>query len=273
VKDEQKRERQVQLLQLIFRGILTPVLEFAELEVVSSSKPPQLPDDFDRFLTGSKTVEAKPVSHKTHSFWLDTTFDHFMDTCVSICLQSGEEFGEDILLEEIFAMLNNCLQSDSGSLAVRGLRRLEQLLTGDLKVSRLTDETWATVSHMLRRCLKVRSLPKAIPTGSANAGAVATSDEQKTDDNGTNPELEQKEAIREFVMEDNMLADRRYIGSNAVMVIGALLGGERFAKSLGLRWRLFLVTALGKAIPDWEYAAKLITENHSKGKHHKTSNP
>lgn len=272
VKDELKREKQVQLLQLIFRGILTPVLEFAELEVVSSSKPPQLPDDFDRFLTGTKAIEAKPAGLKTPSFWLDTTFDHFMDTCVNICLKSGEAFGEDILLEEIFAMLNSCLLSDSGSLAVRGLRRLEQLLTGDLKVSRLTDETWATVSHMLRRCLKVRSLPKTISSVSGNGIAVAISDEQKADDNGINPELEQKEAIREFVMEDNMLVDRRFIGSNAVMVIGVLLGAERFAKSLGLRWRLFLVTGLGKAIPHWEYAAKLIAENNSKVKP-KNSNP
>lgn len=265
VKDEKKKERQVQLLQLIFRGILTPVLEFAELDGVGSRSPP-LPDDFERFLTGAKATDGKVAAPKTQSYWLDNTFDQFIDMCVSICLRAGDAFGEDVLLEEVFAMLNSCLLSDSGSLAVRGLRRLEQLLAGDLKTSRVNDDTWATVSHMLRRCLIVRSLPKIPPSVTSNGTTLAPSSkgEDKVVDNAVNPELELKEAIREFVIEDNMLADRRYIGSNAVMVIGSFLGSERLAKSLGLRWRLFLVTGLGKAIRDWEYAAKLIAENNSK---------
>ncbi len=265
LKKEQNKEREIQLLQLIFRGILTPVLEFAELDLVGG-RPPPLPDDFDRFLTGSKAAEGKVALPKTHSYWLDTTFDQFMDMCVSICLRAGEAFGEDVLLDEIFAMLNSCLLSDSGSLAVRGLRRLEQLLTGDLKASRVNDDTWATVSHMLRRCLKVRSLPKGPHSGISNGMSTASSteEEDKVEDRLMNPELELKEAIREFIMEDNMLTDRRCIGSTAVMVIGSFLGGERLAKSLGLRWRLFLVAGLGKAIGDWEYAAKLIAENNTK---------
>lgn len=268
-KDEQKRERQIQLLQLIFRGILTPVLECAEGESVDA-RPPQLPDDFERFLTGAKVgdTNAAKATPKAQSYWLDTTFEQFMDMCVSICLRSGEAFGEDVLLEEIFAMLNNCLLSDSGALAVRGLRRLEQLLTGDMKSSRINDDTWATVSHMLRRCLTVRSLPRTPPSSPALNGDAASAPDKAegTAEDSINPDLEYKEAIREFVMEDNMLADRRFIGSNAVMVIGSFLGGERFVESLGLRWRVFLVAGLGKAIGDWEYAATLVAENKPKTK-------
>ena len=74
------------------------------------------------------------------------------------------------------------------------------------------------------------------------------------------------EAIREFVMEDNILADRRYIGGNAVMVIGSFLGSERFLRTLGLRWRLFLVSGVGKAIRDWEVAANILANYSGKSK-------
>ena len=113
---------------------------------------------------------------------------------------------------------------------------------------------------MLRRCLAVKSLPKISSSISLNGDsnspkAVPATEEQ------SNPDLEQKEAIGEFVMEDNMLADRRFVGSNAVFVIGTFLTGERFSNSLGLRWRLFLVSGLGKAIRDWERAASIIAEH------------
>jgi hypothetical protein len=254
VEDDQQKARQVQLLQLIFRGILMPVLEFAEMEV-SGARPPALPSDFDRFLTGpNKAVEGKPAQ-KSRESWLDNTFDQFMDTCIGICLKAGEAFGDDTLLEEVFAMLNSCMISDSGALAVRGLRRLELLLTGDLKPNKIDDDTWATVSHMLRRTLAVRSLPKA-------HGVVSSS----VDGEMTEAETERQVAVREFIMEDNILANRRYLGSNAVMVIASFLGSERFVDSLGLRWRLFLISGVGKAIRDWEYASNLVDDNTYKNK-------
>lgn len=256
LEDDKKRGRQVQLLQLIFRGILMPVLEFAEIEV-SGARPPALPSDFDRFLTGQKNGDVKPVSQKSQESWIDTTFDQFMDACIHICLKAGEAFGDDILLEEVFAMLNSCMISDSGALAVRGLRRLELLLTGDLKANEINDDLWATVSHMLRRSLAVRSLPKP-PSGNSNS--------PDTDGLVDEAEKERQESIREFLMEDSILANRRYIGSNAVMVIASFLGSERFLTSLGLRWRLFMVSGVGRAIRDWEYASSLVDGNTSKTK-------
>jgi hypothetical protein len=263
--DDEKKARQLQTLQLVFRGILTPVLEFAEVEA-EDARPPQLPDNFERFLTAPKAVEGKPPP-KSKSYWLDTTFEPFMDACISICLRSLDAFGEDTLIEEIFAMLNSCLLSDSGSLAVRGLRRLEQFVTSDLKLGVVTDDTWATVSHMLRRCLSLRGLPRSSSTMSLNGSSGSTKPQEDGEaDETSNPALEEKEAIREFVIEDNMLADRRYIGSNAVLVMGSFLGSERFNRTLGLRWRLFLVSGLGKAIREWEYAASILSSNSTKTK-------
>lgn len=249
--ESQKKERQIQLLQIVFRGILMPVLEFAEVEV-SGARQPALPSDFDRILTASKQGQHNPAP-KSPGSWLETTFDQFIDACINICLKAGDAFGDDTLLVEIFAIFNSCMLSDSGALAVRGLRRLELLLIGDLKPHRIDDDTWATVSHMLRRSLAVRSLPK--PLGEST----------DAEPNGE-AEEERKEAIREFTMEDSMLANRRYIGSNAVMVIGSILGSEKFADSLGLRWRIFLVSGVGKAIRDWEYASTLVDSNTIKSK-------
>ena len=260
--DGDKKSRQLQTLQLVYRGVLTPVLEFGEADA-QEARPPEVPDDFDRFLTAQKEGGTK-ATQKNKSNWLDSTFDQFMDGCINVCQLSIDAFGEDTLVEEIFAMLNTCLLSDSGALAVRGLRRLEQFVTSDLKPDVVTDDTWAAVSHMLRRCLSVRGLPRISASGNMN-GASGTA-KPKDDDNGeiTNPVLEEKEAVREFVMEDNMLADRRYIGGNVVLVIGSFLSGERFSKTLGLRWRLFLVSGLGKAIRDWEDAASILSNHGGK---------
>jgi brefeldin A-inhibited guanine nucleotide-exchange protein len=258
---EEKKAQQLQTLQLVFRGILTPVLEFGEAQE-QDPRPPDLPDDFDRFLTPPKTGETKNNATGASS-WLRTTFDQFMDGCVRICKKSMDSFGEDTLMEEQFAMLNTCLLSDSGAVAVRGLRRLEQFVSSDLNRSAVTDDTWATVSHMLRRCLSVRGLPKPSSSSELNGSSGASKAEP---DESTNPALEEKEAIREFVMEDNMLSDRRYIGSNVVLVIGSFLGGERFSKTLGLRWRLFLISGLGKAIRDWERAATILSDQKDKQK-------
>jgi brefeldin A-inhibited guanine nucleotide-exchange protein len=257
--DDEKKSRQLQILQLVFRGVLTPVLEFSEVDV-QDARPPPVPDDFERFLTAPKAVETK-TNPKSKSYWLDTTFDQFMDGCIRICLLSIDAFSEDTLVEEIFAMLNSCLLSDSGALAVRGLRRLEQFITSDLKPNLITDDTWATVSHMLRRCLSVRGLPRPLATSTLNGTSGAAKQKVGDTEEVVNPVLEEKEAIREFVMEDKMLADRRYIGGNAVLVIGSFLGAERFTKTLGLRWRLFLVSGLGKAIRDWEYATSILSKH------------
>eukprot|EP00980_Cylindrotheca_fusiformis_P022759 scaffold9704_cov113-Cylindrotheca_fusiformis.AAC.3 len=263
--DDEEKENRLQTLQLIFRGILTPVLEFAEAEP-GEAREPELPTDFERFLTGPKEAGKNAESVGPKHYWLDGTFDQFIDGCVGICSNSINIFDDDTLVEEMFAMLNTCLLSDCGALACRGLHRLDQFVTSDLKPSLVSDDTWATVAHMLRRCLAVRNLPKPASSTSGAAENGGASEEE-------NPALAEKEAIREFVMEDRMLSDRRYIGSNAVYLIGTFLEGERFAKSLGLRWRLFLVTGLGKAIQEWERAATILAENQVPTKPRGTSIP
>ena len=256
----------LQTLQLIFRGILTPVLEFGEVEY-QDGRPPELPEDFERFMTSPK--ESGPDESDTiTSTWLDTTFSQFMDGCIGLCLRAIKLFDDDTLVEEVFAMLNSCLLSDSGGLAVRGLRCLEQFLTSDLKLSTITDDTWATVSHMLRRSLELRGLPRSESMRSLNESSSSV---QGARDEGSGEEEsgstdDDQETIREFVMEDNMLANRRFVGSNAIMVIGSLLGSERLGRAIVLRWRLFLVSGVAHAMRDWEKAASILSSHGGKTK-------
>lgn len=239
---------EIQTLQLIFRGILTPVLEHADSDAHLGPTPP-LPDDFERFATKPPAPLSKD---RRNSTWLETTFEHFMDGCIAICMRSIDVFKEDVLVEEIFAMLNSCTLSDSGGLAVRGLRRLQQFVTKDLKASIVTDDTWATVCHMLRRCMSVRGLPQATGDDSKMNGDANS----HSDDN-----IEacfEEESIREFVAEESIMQDRRYIGSNVTMIIGSLLSSKDSADSMGLRWRTFLTSGLGSGVLEWEEAGTIL---------------
>mmetsp|Transcript_59904 Transcript_59904/g.147208 ORF Transcript_59904/g.147208 Transcript_59904/m.147208 type:complete len:2160 (-) Transcript_59904:645-7124(-) len=263
--------KSIQTLQLIYRGILSPVLEFGDVEA-QDAKTPELPPDFERFLTSPKTGDAS-ISKEVPT-WLDTTFDPFMDGCIQICLRSINVFEEDTLVEEIFAMINNCLGSDSGALAVKGLRRMELFVSGDLRQSSITDDTWATLSHMLRRCLSVRNLPRRpSSTNLNNSDRSTTASAAGTEEESSSVSAEEQEAIREFMAEDEMFFDRRYIGSNTVAVIGKFLESERFVKTLGLRWRLFLVTSVGKGIRDWESAAVILKKNAGESTVHRSPVP
>ena len=245
-------------LQLIFRGVLNSVLEFAETSADDESIP-GLPDDFERILNFPRDERKSQESHHDHeansSSWLETTFEAFLDACVGICLRSMANAKDSVLIEEVFAILNSCLLSDSGALAVRGLRRLEQFVTSDLDTASLTDDVWATVSHMLQRCLTVRGLPKK----DAKAEAEGSSDEE-----AKVKEADYAQAVVEFIAEDRLLSHRRYIGSNATMVIGLLLCSDRF--SIGLRWRLFLIKWLNRGIREWDLAAALLSAQDTKNR-------
>ncbi|KAL7558124.1 hypothetical protein ACA910_013180 [Epithemia clementina (nom. ined.)] len=243
-------EDQIQRLQLAFRGILTPMLEFAE--VGSGNRPPRLPKDFERFLTTPRVTITTPEDEAKEmdqpAGWLDAMFDRFVDACIALCKRTIEECKTKALVEEVFAILNHCLVSDSGSLAVRGVARLEQFVTSDLDPSLVSDDVWATVCHMLSRCLTVRGLPRK---GSASSNA-----ETGTGELDEEYEME----VREFKAEESILPDRRYVGSNAVMVIGNMLSSERISEAMGFRWRLFLINGLGKGIAAWEAAASLLED-------------
>jgi len=269
--DDEAKSKHIQTLQLVYRGIFNSVLEFGD-EISPNRKTPQLPTDLERFLSPKSGEPQKSDEATSDPSWIDTTFDPFMDDCIHICLRCMETFNDDTLIEDVFAMFNTCLISDSGALAVKGLRRLEIFVTSDLRTNSISDDTWATVSHMLRRCLTVRALPRKMSSTTLNGGisGSASTDEDEKDKNGEedaetpNHETQQKEMIREFIGEESMFVDRRYIGSNAISVIGKFMETERFNKSLSLRWRLFLVSGLGRAINDWENGAGIIATNSGK---------
>lgn len=261
----------IQTLRLIYRGVLTPVLEFAEMS--PTTNPPTTPTDFKRIIT---TPESMQEEDSSDLGWLESSFDDFIDGCVSICLHAIKTFDDDTLVEEVFAMLNNCLLSDSGALAVRGLKRLEQFVTTDLDTKYVTDDTWATVSHMLRRCLTVRGLPKTKDkdmSAASNGEGQSSSEKNVGEGSVDEAQKEEEESIREFVLEDRLLPDRRYVGSNAVMVIGSLLMNERFIDAIAMRWRTFLVAGLGRGIRDWEHAASVIRSYGSKTANSQTHLP
>ena len=249
----------MQTLQLIFRGVLTPVLEHAETDARSGPTPP-LPVDFVRFITKPPVA----VSKERNQTWLETTFEYYMDGCIAICMRSIQVFQEDTLVEEIFAMLNSCLLSDSGALAVRGLRRLQIFVTSELGAEKTTDDTWATVCHMLRRCMSVRSLPPSFARmqNSTEDSSNPIEDHREDLERESSTVLD-AEALLEFISEERVLFDRRFVGGNAVQVIGSLLSDVKQSLSMGMRWRCFLTTGLGKGIREWEYASKILSEHPS----------
>jgi hypothetical protein len=251
--DTSPQHGDLQTLQLVFRGILVPALEFEEMDGNSTSgfAPELLPPKFVHFIT-APSPNPSNASDKGRREWIGTTFDHLIDGCVSICLKSMEAFDNDSLVEEVLAMLNSCLLSDSGHLAVRGLRRLQQFVTKDLDLKDVTDDTWATVSHMLFRVLSIRGMPPLAPE------VEGATDEQK--DQLTK---EYEDTMDEFIREQKLFSNRRYIGCNAAMVIGSLLTTENIVGSMGLHWYIFLMSGLGKGIKDWERAAEIMKSSNS----------
>jgi Sec7 domain/Domain of unknown function (DUF1981) len=180
-------------LQLIFRGILNSVLEFAEIPAEKEATP-NLPDDFEPLVIDPKgETDPDRGLADCQLTWLDTTFEPFMDACVALCKRSMQVLNDSILVDEVFALINTCLLSDSGALAVHGLRRLEQFITSDLECSDLSDDVWATVSHMLQRCLSVRGLPKK-PSRRELEGLSEEMAKER--------ELDYEESLREFAAAD-----------------------------------------------------------------------
>lgn len=235
----------LQTLQLIFKGILTPALEHAETNVDMSTNTIPLPDGFIRFITkGSPAHEAGGRKSRIENNsvakgnnWIDTTFDHLIDGSISLALKSLEVYKDDILIEEVLSMFNNCLVSDSPILVTRGMKRLLHFVTSDLSREVATENTWATISHMLRRCLSVRGLPFEY---------------------GSLTEDEENSVIREFLQEEQIFPARRYIGSNVAMIIGTILCDKQIVERMGLRWYLFLLSGLGTGIKCWDKAAFIL---------------
>ncbi len=238
----------IQTLQLIFKGILTPALEHAE---TSASNRIPLPDGFIRFMTrGAPSPEVTGKGGRKNRIegdhvakgnnWIDTTFDHLMDGSISLALKSLEVYKDDMLVEEVLAMFNTCLDSDVPVLVIRGMKRLHHFITSDLSLEVVSDNTWATVSHMLHRCLSVRGLPSNFRLDEALPQEVG------------NP------IIREFLQEEEIFPSRRYIGSNAALIIGTILCDKQVVDRMGLRWHLFLLSGLNTGIKTWDTAGAIF---------------
>eukprot|EP00957_Ditylum_brightwellii_P136693 10423962-Ditylum_brightwellii.AAC.1 len=188
---------------------------------------PLLSNDFERFITRKP---SPAVTTDSKDSWIDTTFEHLMDGCVSMCLRSMDLYKSDALVEEVLAMLNSCLISDSGALAVLGLRKLHQFITEEISKEFLSDDTWATVCHMLRRCLSVRGLPP--PT--SNVATETKGNNSGNEDEEIEKRREAKIMMDEFVLEERVLSSRRYIGSCATEIIGSLLSNNTYSQCMGL---------------------------------------
>mmetsp|Transcript_4893 Transcript_4893/g.9331 ORF Transcript_4893/g.9331 Transcript_4893/m.9331 type:complete len:2158 (+) Transcript_4893:121-6594(+) len=241
----------LQTLQLIFRGVLTPSLEHTDLIPDSAADTLTLPDGFIRFITKAPSesnislngrLGRSDVSNTIQgNDWLETTFDHLMDGAVAIVLRSIAVYKNDTLVEEILAMFNTCLVSDSISLVIRGLKRLYHFIANDLSLEKITNNTWATFCHMLRKCLAVNGLPFITDTESS---------------------LEiSSDVLVDFLQEEKLLPQRHYIGGNVVSIIGSLLADAEIAKSMGSQWYLFLVSGLGMGIQTWDKASKIMDSN------------
>jgi hypothetical protein len=139
---------------------------------------------------------------------------------------------------------------------------MQQFLSNDLEENAITDDTYATACHMLRRCLLVRGLTTSVlkktPSSSSPAGMEQASVEEKGKTQEDRTEI--SGAVTEFVADEELFADRRCIGSNATMVIGTLLDEE---EKLGQRWYFFLTKGLGRGIKEWELAAEILDAHAS----------
>ena len=71
-------------------------------------------------------------------------------------------------------------------------------------------------------------------------------------------EQEEKQTIREFLNEEEIFPNRRYIGSNAAMIVGTILCDKQLFERMGLRWYLFLLSGLGAGINSWDRAAEIF---------------
>ena len=98
-------------------------------------------------------------------------------------MNSIKTLKDKTLIEEVFAILNSCLMSDSGILAVRGLSQMQHFLFDDLVDKVIMDDTYATACHMLRQCLLVRGLTAAVlrrmPASSLSSNKQASVGEDK----------------------------------------------------------------------------------------------
>jgi len=257
---EEAKQYHLQTLQLIFRGIFIPTLEYAETDMGEMSAHPK---GFPHFITkeslqrpATSNEESSPYEDllvndddMNDNSWIFTTFGPLLDGCISICLEAMQIYESDSLIEEVLAVINSCLLSDSGALAVTGLRRLHKFITTDLSTDLISDDTWAVVCHMLRRCLTIRGLGSVLKAVERRNLAVQEEKDAQEED---------EILINEFIMEEKMYSGKRFIGCNAAMVIGTLLCDSKLSECIGKRWYIFLLKGLTIGIKDWEGAAKVV---------------
>jgi len=244
----------LQTLQLIFRGVLCPILDYLETNSNAADVDFLLPvpDGFERFRSSrsSPTETATPtdgrqdrisrmnlaslISGKT---CFDRTYDLLMDGCISLVLRSIKVFETDEMVEDMLALIHHCLVSDSGLIAIRGLWVLRQFILSDLPSEKINDDTLETVCHLLATCLTVNGIRRTQALDSVDTNTHSNED---------------------FLRQEEALPDRRYIGSHTVAFLESLLLNESASIKIDPTWYFFLVSELGRGIKEWDQAASIL---------------
>jgi len=209
-------------LQLIFRGILHPILDYADVSDYQVRTSAYLPKDFTFLISPMPSPSKKTAggAKTTESdYWVETTFDSWVDGCIALCNRTSDYFRSNVFVEEIMSIIRACLQADSWIVRVRGLRRLQDFLDKDT-LGRLSSSTIDNIAEMLYRCL---TLPLNY-----------NSDE---------------DVVR--------LNVQRYSGSNVVCVTAKLLVGAKHSQTISPSCRLRLAGGLATYVQNWENVAKL----------------
>ena len=215
-------------LQLIFRGILHPILEFANVTDFPVQTSLYLPRDFTYLISPQPSPSRKSqniVKEEELDNWIESTFEKYMDSCIALCNRASDYFHDNCIVDEIISIVNACLQSDSWILHVRGLKYLEQFLSiEDPPLGELSLVVKENISMLLYRNL-------SLPLNYASDENVVS------------------------------LSVQRYSGSYLVRVASLLLlegsQHEPNPNMMNLEDRLYLAEGLSKYIHNWEAVAKL----------------
>jgi len=212
-------------LQLIFRGILHPILEYADQVGYETKTLTYLPKNFTYLISPqpspSRQQKMEPGNKSKGSHWADETFYNYIDGCIALCNRASDYFHNMVMMEELVSIFNACLQSDSAIIRLRGLQRLELILTDESQTpGKLTDKVIQMTCEILSRNLM-------IPLNYENDENVAS------------------------------IAGQRLTGSYVVHVTSILLLNKAQNAKPTLLQRVQLANSLSTYITNWENVAKL----------------
>uniref|UniRef100_A0A7S1B9D9 SEC7 domain-containing protein n=1 Tax=Corethron hystrix TaxID=216773 RepID=A0A7S1B9D9_9STRA len=233
-----EEEDQLQILQLIFRGILVPVLDNAEMEEEGEVNIRSLlPLNFTSFVPPPPT---NATSRPNEMDWLHTTFDPFLDGCIRLSIKTMSKYGDGAMMDELLTLLNHCILSQSDTVAVKGLHRLQVMLVDNLKVGELGDKTWKTINHMLRRCV-LESSPNKI---------------RRRNNSAT-----EEDRLQDLLENEHGRQGRPVVSCAVIEVTGQLLKNKLCVDSMGKDMFLAFMQGLSVAVGHWDNAMEFSTNS------------